>query len=101
MAVFNPLKTIAQERVTVNDTVGGVRLTRTNFIDPPLGLTALITVETASIRYLTDGTAPTSTTGILAYPGAKIELHNPGELDAFRAIRTGSASGTLQVEYFG
>lgn len=99
MPVFNELKTIAQERITVAGDV--VRLTFTNFLDPPLARAALITVETATIRYLTDGTDPTASTGILAYPGAKIELHNPGELWDFRAIRQGSTSATIQVEYFG
>lgn len=101
MAVYNKLQALAQERITVDNTVGGVALTQSNFTVPPLAQTALILVESASIRYLANGTAPTSSTGILAYNGDKIELHHPGELFRFRAIRTGASSATIQVEYFG
>lgn len=101
MPEFSSLKTIDQERVTVDATVGGVSLTFSKFLDPPLAKTARVTVETATIRYLTDGTAPTSTTGTLAYSGDSISLNNPSELWNFRAIRTGGTSATLQVLYFG
>lgn len=99
MPVFNRLVAISQERITV--AASSTRLTIAEWADPPLPQTAMITVETASIRYLTNGTNPTSTTGTQAYIGDKIELHNPTELENFRAIRTGSTSATLQVIYFG
>lgn len=101
MPAFSELKAIAQERITVDDTAGGVRLTISNYLSPPLALTALITVETATLRWLSDGTASTSTTGNLAYSGDVIRLENPSELWNFRAIRTGSTSATIQVTYYG
>lgn len=101
MPALSNLKAIAQERVAVDNTSGGVRLTFSNFLDPPLAKAATITVETASIRYLTDGTAPTSSTGTLAYSGDKITLNDPSELWNFRAIRTGGTSATIQVVYLG
>jgi len=101
MTQLSSLRAIAQERITVDDTPGGVRLTIANWIDPPLAYAALIPVETASIRWLSEGTAPTSTTGNIAYPGDVIRLENPSELDSFRAIRVGATSGTIQVTYLG
>lgn len=99
MPSYSQLRAIAQERITVADSV--IRLTFSNFTSPPLAKTALITVETASIRWLSNGTSPTSTTGNIAYPGDVIRLENPSELWEFRAIRTGATSATIQVTYFG
>ena len=99
MPVYSQLRAIAQERITVADSV--VRLTFSNFTSPPLAKTALITVETATIRWLSDGTSPTSTTGNLAYSGDVIRLENQSELWEFRAIRTGATSGVIQVTYYG
>ena len=101
MPVFNRDRAIAQERITVDATVGGVGLTMSKWIAPPLARTATLTVETASCRYLTDGTAPTATTGTLVYAGDVIELRNPSEIQYFRAIRTGATSATIQVVYHG
>ena len=101
MPVFSRIRSVDQERITVDNTVGGVALTISKWIDPPLAKTVSIKVETASIRYLTDGTAPTSTTGTIVYPGDVISLGNPSEIQNFRAIRTGATSATIQVIYHG
>lgn len=61
---------------------------------------ALIQVEDAPIRWTADGaTTPTSTVGMLAYPGDLIELCDYTQVLQFRAIRTGSVSATLRVCY--
>ena len=59
----------------------------------------LITVATATIRWLDNGTDPTSTLGHLAYPGDVISLDNRDRIDKFRAIRTGGTSAVLDVSY--
>ena len=58
---------------------------------------AVLTLETATIRFTTDGTTPTSTVGHLVDPGDVIELDTASEVNAFRAIRTTGSSATLQV----
>ncbi len=59
--------------------------------------TAVITVETAEIRFTVDGTTATSTIGHLAGVGVKITLDSSAELTKFSAIRTGGTSASLQV----
>ena len=59
----------------------------------------LLTVGTATIRWLDDGTDPTSTVGHLAYAGDVINLDNRNRIEKFRAIRTGSTSAVLDASY--
>ena len=61
---------------------------------------ALITVETAPIRFTLDGTPPVAaTTGHLVYAGDQIELDSNEDITSFRAIRETATSATLQVTY--
>ena len=99
MPQTSELQSFTTERITVDNTSGGVRLTITNVLSTPPAKAATITVETAQIRWTKDSTAPTSTTGHLANVGAVIFLDNPGDLWNFRAIRTGATSGTIQATY--
>ena len=89
------LQSFTTERITVDATVGGVRLTIANVLATPYAKAATLTVETAQIRWTKDSTAPTSTTGHVANVGTVIFLDNPGDLWNFRAIRTTATSGTL------
>jgi len=68
---------------------------------PADAFTAYVQVETDSIRYRTDGTAPTSTDGTLAYPGQVIEITEYEQLKNFKAIQADVASGAgqLNIEY--
>lgn len=93
------LRTFTTERITVDNTVGGVRLTVTNVVATPPAQSATLTVETAQIRWTKDGTAPTSTTGHLSNVGAVIYLDHPSDLWNFRAIRATSTSAVIQVSY--
>ena len=99
MPSTSALKSFTTERITVDATSGGVRLTITNLVTTPPALSATITVESAQMRWTKDSTAPTSTTGHLANVGAVIFLDNPRDLWNFRAIRTGSTSATIQATY--
>ena len=87
------------ESVTVGATSTG--LTRANYdrVSPPVG--AVITVETAQIRWWDDGTDPTASEGYLSNVGAVITLDSPARAAGFRAIRTGGTSATLRVAYRG
>lgn len=60
----------------------------------------LLTVGTATIRWLDDGTDPTSTVGHVAYAGDVITLDNRNRIEKWRGIRTGAVSAVLDVSYF-
>lgn len=63
---------------------------------------ALITVETAVIRYSCSGTDPVaSTTGTPRQVGEVFKVKGTPDLNAFRAIRDSGTSGALAIEYFG
>jgi len=83
------------ESLTVDNTSGGVALASvaTNADH------ARLTLETAQIRFRVDGTAPTSSEGHLLEVGDVLALEGKGELQKFRAIRTGGTSGVLKVTY--
>mgnify|MGYP001604446641 CR=1 FL=1 len=100
MPVPSALSPFATEPVTVDATVGGVRLTITNVLATPKPRACVITVETAPLRWLADGTAPTSTAGHVANPTDVLEIQNAGEMGNFRAIRTGATSATIRVSYY-
>lgn len=57
---------------------------------------ATIYVDVAAIRFRTDGTAPTATTGTPAVPGDVIKLTD-GELPDFQAISRDGGTATLYV----
>lgn len=84
-----------RERLTVDNTVGGVSLTK-----PTAAFFANMRLETAQIRFTLDGsTAPTTTVGRLLEVGEVLVLESKEEIANFAAIRTGSTSGVLDVEY--
>lgn len=54
-------------------------------------------LETAQIRYRWDGTAPTSSEGILLEVGDTLTIDGFDVASAIRFIRTGATSGVLKV----
>lgn len=64
---------------------------------------ALVTVETAAIRFTLDGTTPSNDAdtpvGHLAAVGDVIELEGSNTIARFQAIRSTSTSGVLRVSY--
>lgn len=84
------------ESVTVDNTVGGVFLTRATY---DRARNAFMTLESAQIRFTKDGTAPTTSVGHLLQVGQTLNLDGSNEIKNFRAIRTGAASGVLKVSY--
>lgn len=64
---------------------------------PATALIAEICVETASSRYTTTGTTPTSTIGIPVAAGGCFQLAGRASLTAFQIIGSGA---TVDVEYF-
>lgn len=60
---------------------------------------AEVDVQSASVRFYTDGSTPTATAGLRAGRDAKITLRG-GEIERFLAIRETGVSATLSVVYF-
>src|SRR3990167_1709571 len=86
------------EAVTVADSAIG--LTKSKFIPAIPAAAAILSLDTAHLRYLVDGTPPPASVGRLANPASIIVLRNPSELDTRSAIRTSSTSATLRVTYY-
>lgn len=83
------------EALTIDATAGGVALASAT-TDPSGRRQAVYCtgqLETAQIRMLDNGDAPTTTVGTLVDVGATIELFNHRYIAAARFIRTGSTSG--------
>lgn len=72
----------------------------TGFANIPNGTTkAVITIETAQIRYWVDGSNPTSSDGHLSNIGDAIVLDSPGQVYNFKAYGVGGTA-KLQISYF-
>jgi hypothetical protein len=109
MPLFNQTKTaFTREKVTVDATVGGVSLTTATYEDHAAAdavkksaTGAKITVETQSIRYTEDGTAPVAAgAGTLATAGTQIILESYQAIKKFKAIRETGSSATIEVVYY-
>ncbi len=87
-------KTAAFEQLTVADTAK--ILTAVTY---GLAKRAVITVETAQIRFRTDGTAPTAAVGHLLAAGDIVILESAEDIENFKAIRTGTVLAVLNVSY--
>ena len=91
---YMPLATFAFEALAVAGTsIGFTAATIANAI------CATAKVETAQIRYRTDGTAPTATVGVIADVGDVLTIWGSADIQAFRAIRSGATSATLSTEF--
>ncbi len=88
---------VGDEQLTIDATAGGISLTPAKYAGAK---GALITVETADIRFRITGEAPTTTIGHLAEDGDEIEIGTFESIETFRAIRTGSTSAVINVTYF-
>lgn len=86
-----------QAALTIDATAGGIGLTVPGTKPQPDW--AVITVETAPIRYWVDGSAPTSSEGHLVGDGGTIVLQSNDEIRKFRAIRSTGVSGVLQITF--
>ena len=97
----NPIVSGFQGPLTIDATAGGIALTQpTQAATLPLAQAALVTVETAQIRFTVDATAPTSTVGHILNIADRLLLEGQQEIRAFRAIRTGGSSGAVSVTYY-
>lgn len=77
--------------ITVDATTGGVPIAVAGG-HPSF---AMCVLSTAPIRWTYGNPVPTSSVGMPMYPGEYIILESNEDIEAFRAIRTGSTSGVL------
>ena len=62
---------------------------------------AHVVVETAAVRYRTDGTAPTASVGTVLEPGDVLELDSTHDLVNIQFIRRDGADATLNSHFGG
>lgn len=96
-------QTFAFEKLTVT-TGSAVSFTSSVYDPSPItgkqAWTAYVSVETDSIRYRTDGTAPNASTGHQVAAGDSFEITGEADIRNFRAIGSGStASAIIQVSF--
>ena len=87
------------EAITVADTAIGFTAAKLLTTTKKIARAVFCTLETAQIRFTIDGTTPTTSIGHLLEIGQTLTLENVADLTNFRAIRTGSSSGSLRVTY--
>lgn len=89
----------AYESITVSSTAIGCTAATVSPGGAPGAVRAMLTLESAQVRYRYDGTNPTSSEGHLLEIGETLVLEGAANIDKFKAIRTGSTDGTLKVTY--
>lgn len=91
--------TVAGNNAKGNETLS-VGASAVGFVSIPSGTTkAIVTCETASIRYWISGTLPTVSAGHLVNAGDVIELDSSGQVTNFKTIAV-SGTASLQITYF-
>lgn len=89
----------AFETITVADTaIGFTAATITSASEGEMNFAFCGPLETASVRWRDDGTAPTSSVGHLIEIGGVLEYD--GDLSDIKFIRTGAQSASLPVSYY-
>lgn len=84
---------ISFEQITINTAVGLTTI-------PSNANKAVITVQTAGIRYKNDGTNPTATVGHDMRIGSVIFLNGRNAVLNFKAIKSGSTNSKINVDYY-
>jgi hypothetical protein len=92
-----PIGTTPFDHETLTVAATAVGLTTATYLD---AIRAEMTLETGQIRYWSDGTDPTATVGRIVEIGNIIILNSAAQIANFNAIRIGTASGKLSIEYF-
>lgn len=94
MDTFPKVKPLGYEQKTVSTTAVGLT-------SIPAGASrAIVMVEAQSLRYREDGTAPTSSVGVLCVATTRFELESRQAILDFKAIRSGSTDSVISVNYY-
>jgi len=97
--VVGKYKCFDDEVIIVTDTAIGFSADKLNATPKPK--MAIITAETASMRYRMNGEDPTATVGHSLYPNSSLVIEGTMQLNDTKFIRTGGVGtdGKLQVSY--
>jgi len=95
----NTFQNIGYESITVTDTAQRLTLATLTDSDGHQAKKAVITIETAQVRYRYDGIAPTSSEGHLLNPFSVIVILGSINIRNFRIIRVGSTNATIRCSY--
>ncbi len=87
------------ESIIVADTAKGLTSDKYAPTNGRVATRVVITVESASMRYRSDGSDPTSSEGHMITPRSSLVVVGPQAIKDLRFIRTGSVSGKLRVSY--
>jgi len=86
------------EQITVSNSVK--TLTESKYVkDNFYAKKALITIESAQVRWTIDGTTPTSSIGHLNNPFDSITLIGTANIKGFKIIRAGATNAKISVTY--
>ena len=102
MAIFVDVRAGAKdyEAITVADTAIGLTAAKLAGSGSMQAVAALLSLETAAIRFRLDGADPTANEGHLMNAGDFVLLRGADSLQGFKAIQDTGSSGTLRVTYF-
>ena len=89
----------AFETITFADTAKGLTEASYKNADDNFAKRALMTVESAQLRYRYDGVAPTALVGHVLNPGDTLILIGATNIKNFKAIRTGVTSSKVSATY--
>ncbi len=87
--------TVTFETVTFTNVATSLSATTIRPAGGPVMTTCSGVLETAPIRIRLDGTAPTATVGTPITVGSVVTISGLANLDNFKGIRTGAASGVI------
>lgn len=90
----------AYEDVTVSTVAVGFTAATYAPTGYPAAAVAVVTVDTAAIRYRADGSNPTAAVGHPAAASQELVVCGVKAIAAFRAIRSGASDATLRVTYY-
>ena len=93
----------AYEAITVADSAIGptlADLTTAELADRAPVSAALLTVETAAVRFRVDGGTPTSSVGHELVPGESFWVYGHSAVENLLMIRTTATSASVKVTYF-
>lgn len=85
---------------TVGQTIANTAAVLTASANKTAATVAVITVHDQPIRFVADGSTPTTAVGDYATAGDKIVLFSQSEIAGFKAIREGGTSATVTVQYY-
>jgi hypothetical protein len=99
MDIIVPSEALSYEAITVSNAVIGFTagLLNPGGAAPPRG--AVLTLETASIRWRVDGGNPSGAVGHLMAAGDSVVLHGANTLANFKAYRATGVDASLRVTY--